>query len=391
VRSEAATVPEPNAKRLLYIDNLRMVLITLVVAGHLAITYGGVGDWYYKETEKPGPVFLILLLPLGAILSASLMGLFAFIAGYFTPRPYDRKGPGLFLLDRLKRLVIPLVIFELAFNPLARYIRDIHLGRFRGTFWEFLRAYLSPLRSYADGPVWFLLMLLIFSLFYTGWRLSSRALHREPRPSLSGVPGNGSIALFALGMGLAMFVVRIGASVGNRFEPWHQELAHYPQYILMFAAGIRAYRRGWLDAFSEAQARLWRRLSPLIVVSLAGVLVAAGALRGAFDKRIDGGFNGISLAFSMWEGWTCVSVSILLLVWFRRRFDGAGRLSREMAAASFGVYVIHPAVIVPLAIALSGISMDLSLKYILVLPIALALCYLAAALLRRLPLLRGFF
>jgi hypothetical protein len=35
--------------RMLYIDNMRVGLITLVIVGHMAITYGApVGDWYYR-------------------------------------------------------------------------------------------------------------------------------------------------------------------------------------------------------------------------------------------------------------------------------------------------------------------------------------------------------
>ena len=32
--------------RLLYIDNIRILLISLIVLLHLVITYGGPGDWY---------------------------------------------------------------------------------------------------------------------------------------------------------------------------------------------------------------------------------------------------------------------------------------------------------------------------------------------------------
>ncbi len=38
--------------RLLFIDNLRILLIVLVIMVHLAITYGApVGDWYYQEVR----------------------------------------------------------------------------------------------------------------------------------------------------------------------------------------------------------------------------------------------------------------------------------------------------------------------------------------------------
>ncbi len=38
--------------RLYFIDNLRILLITLVAMLHLAITYGAVGSWYYRNAPE---------------------------------------------------------------------------------------------------------------------------------------------------------------------------------------------------------------------------------------------------------------------------------------------------------------------------------------------------
>ena len=177
--TEAAQRPDtsvaPSKPRLAYIDNIRTVLIALVVVGHLAITYGGEGDWYYKEQGQVSDIFSILALPFGAILMASLLGLFSLIAGYFTAPAYDRKGAGGFLLDRIKRLAIPLAFYEVIINPVINYVRDVHEG-YAGSFLEFVRNFFSPLKSFGDGPVWFLEMLLIFSIVYAAWRLLARAI-----------------------------------------------------------------------------------------------------------------------------------------------------------------------------------------------------------------------
>ncbi len=37
--------------RLFFIDNLRVLMITLVIIQHLSVTYGGVGGWYYYDGE----------------------------------------------------------------------------------------------------------------------------------------------------------------------------------------------------------------------------------------------------------------------------------------------------------------------------------------------------
>jgi glucan biosynthesis protein C len=77
------------------------------------------------------------------------------------------------------------------------------------------------------------------------------------------------------------------------------------------------------------------------------------------------------------------------LVWCRDRVDRQGRLLRSMSAASYAVYVLHPLLIVPLALALSGIRLDLSLKFLLVAPVAVAVCFLVGHGVRKLPVVRG--
>jgi glucans biosynthesis protein C len=43
----------PQGTRLLFIDNLRIVLICGVLVQHLAVTYGALGDWDYRD---PAPI-----------------------------------------------------------------------------------------------------------------------------------------------------------------------------------------------------------------------------------------------------------------------------------------------------------------------------------------------
>ena len=80
---------------------------------------------------------------------------------------------------------------------------------------------------------------------------------------------------------------------------------------------------------------------------------------------------------------------ITVLAWFRRRFDRQGPLARALSENCFAVYVLHPIAIVPLALAVSGIQLNLGLKFLLVAPLAVVLCYLLANYVRRLPVLRS--
>jgi glucan biosynthesis protein C len=387
----AAEIRSAGKARLLYIDNVRTLLITLVVLCHVAVTYGAEGAWYYSEAGEESTVAFVIIMPLLAIGAAFLLGLFFMIAGYFTPRAYDRKGAGPFALDRLKRLGIPLLFYDIIILPLIHYALDVHNGS-QDALWLWLSRYIQDRRSFADGPVWFLEALLIFSLLYALWRLAKRMVPACVQSDLhkdGTIPGNGTIALFALAVGVTTFFVRIWARVGVYFEPLHLEFAHFPQYIAMFAVGIVAYRCDWLSRFSDAQAKTWRWVALVFILLLPALVVAAGVLTGELDERGGGGLNGLSLAYSIWEGFMCVAMVITVLAWFRRRLDHQGRRARAMSETCFGVYILHPLIIVPLALALSGIQLNLGLKFVLVAPVAVALCYLSAYYLRKLPFIRS--
>lgn len=385
-RPVVATSQPAVRPHMLYIDNLRTTLITFVILLHIGITYGADGGWYYKEGGESSSLMFVSMMFAAALGSAFALGLFFMLAGYFTPRSYDRKGPGGFLVDRMKRLLVPLALYEMILFPLIRYGVRVKEG-YQGTLWQHLAEHFGGLETIADGPVWFLLALMMFSLFYAFWRTIAKGAESRPL----GVPGNGHIALFALAIGLVTFLVRLRVPVGTFYEPLHQEYAHYPQYLAMFTVGVLSARHDWLANFPDSQARLWRWVAFLCVLTLPGIVVAAGVLTGQLDERGAGGWNWISFSYSLWEAFTCLAFSIFALAWFRKRFDRQGWLAAKMADATFTAYIIHPAVIVPLALSLSGITMNLGLKFLIVAPLAVALTYLVSYYFRRLPVIKNIF
>ena len=385
----ARAVVSAGQARMLYIDNMRVGLITLVIVGHMAITYGApVGDWYYHEPGEMITVLAVLTMLLLGIGAAFLLGLFYMISGYFTPGPYDRKGPGPFLADRLKRLGIPLVFYAVVINPLVTYWAAVH-GGYEGALLQYVPTHVPDLTKASISVLWFVEALLFFSIVYALVRLLTQSGRAREEPRVAPVPSNRSIALFALLLGVATFVVRIWAPMGWWWEPLHQEPGHFPQYVGFFVVGLFAYRHAWFTQISAAQVRPWRWVALALIPLFPTLAVAAGALSGEMDPAVNGGLNWLSLAYSLWEGFIGTALVITVLVWCRDRFDRQGRLLRSMSAASYAVYVLHPLVIVPLALGLSGIRLGLSLKFLLVTPLAVALCFLIGHGVRKLPVVRG--
>jgi hypothetical protein len=77
-----------------------------------------------------------------------------------------------------------------------------------------------------------------------------------------------------------------------------------------------------------------------------------------------------------------------LLVLFRERLNHQGVLAKDMAASAYTVFIIHAPVIVLLALALRGVTLHPLLKFVMVAPIAIAICFVLAHYIRKLPLAR---
>jgi len=374
--------------RLLYIDNLRILLTILVILHHLAIGYGAPGNNIYVEEGEISMVSTILLTLFVAINQAFFMGFFFMISSYFTPGSYDHKGAGAYVLDRLKRLGIPILFYIVVIDPLLNFILARYYG-YPDSLGHFLRQHLQYTLDYnalGVGPLWFVVALLIFSLVYVLWRLL-------PLPEITVVrsdskaPSNLAIGMFALVLGLLTFVVRIWIPVGMQFDLLGFQFAHFVQYIAMFIVGILAYRGDWFSGISITQGKFWLRMVLILIILFPVLFVAAGALEGNPDKAF-GGIHWQSLAYSVWEQFMCMAMVVTLLVWFRTRFNRQGSLAQKMSAAAYATYIFHRPTITLLAIALLSIQLDLALKFVLVAPLAVALSFLVGYGVKKLPLVR---
>jgi glucan biosynthesis protein C len=376
----------PRGSRLLFIDNLRVLLICMVVVQHLAVTYGAAGSWYYHDPAT-NMLTAIILTTLTGIGAASGMGFFFLIAGYFTPVSYDRKGASSFLRDRLVRLGIPWLLYELLLDPLVVYLA----GGLHGSYWSFYGNYLLHVGSIANGPVWFIELLLLFTLLYVAWRGLTR--HRPQAAGRPGkLPGYRAISGYIFALGLVSFVVRIWWPAGWVFQPFNLLVGYLPQYTSLYILGLIAARRNWFFELTPRMGRDWSLIA-LIASLIFGALVtplmtvgtgAAGTSQT--DLPMAGGFHWLAFSYALWESFMVVGVCIGLLVLFRTRWNRQGRLAKGLAANVYTVYLIHPLVLVSFAYAFHAVALYPLLKFAIAVLIALPLCFLVSSFIRKIPL-----
>lgn len=389
-----------SAPRRAYLDNLRIALAGLVVAHHAGQAYGPTGgSWPIHEAERAA-----VLGPFFSVNESFFMGLFFFLSAYFWPVAYDRKGVWPFLRTRLLRLGAPLLaVTLLAFGPityagylagggdlpLARYLVEVYIGRW----------HVDP------GHLWFVSHLLGYAVVYAAGRTLSSAIARRRHgpagrdgagaPHVSDVPllatpGHVALAVAAVVIGLATFVLRIWYPIDRWtwvLGVFWMHVAHLPQYVALVLAGLLAYRHRWLERLPTATGTTW-----LWIGLSAAALRYAYALSGlgsTVPLLASGGWDWRSLVGSLWEGIACVGLSVGLLTLFRQRGNVSGRLLRELGAGTYAVYIVHVFVVVGLQAALAPATLPPLAKFVLVTLGGVALSFGLAAALRRAPLLRA--
>jgi glucan biosynthesis protein C len=364
--------------RLFFLDNLRVLPITLAILVHLTITYGSpTGSWYYHEG--------LVGLPLGAIYvlfqaasQAFFMGLLFLISGYFTPASFDRKGSKQFLKDKLIRLGIPLLIFAVFIEPVMDYALALSGGWFHGSFLDFLGYFVTHFSGLPVGPLWFVLALLFFSVAYLGWRFFST----KPTKAYE-IPRNRVIFSFALLLGVVTFGVRLVVPQGWNFTLLNFQLPYFPQYIALFIVGLVAFRGNWFVTTPKQMGQLWLRVA-LVLLLFLPVLFVAGSATGDVSSFL-GGLNWQAAAYAFWEQLFAVAVCIGLIVWFREKMNFQNRFTKALSDSSYAAYILQAPILVFLALSLQSIQMPLMIKFAVISPMAVSLCFLTAFLVRKIP------
>ncbi|SDH84976.1 hypothetical protein [Desulfosporosinus hippei] len=76
---------EATGKRFLYIDNLRLLVIMLVIIMHLSGTYSGFGSWYVTGGKPVGLISTVIFGFYQSFTQGYFMGLLFLLSGFFIP------------------------------------------------------------------------------------------------------------------------------------------------------------------------------------------------------------------------------------------------------------------------------------------------------------------
>lgn len=354
-----------------------------IIAAHGISGYADGEFWPYAEMRETTLTDATTITLLAVVLPFALfmIPLLFLVAGLLTPGSLERKGPGRYARDRLLRLGVPFAAFVLVLWPPLMY--PIHPpGETPESYWK--DVFTSGGWGIDAGVMWFVGVLLIFSLAYSAW-----VRWRGPGPGRFGrrEVGVGRLLLLALLVTVTTFLLRLVYEYDGDEYLIDLNVYQWPQCLALFGLGVVASRQGWLTAVPDPLRRQCGAAT-LVAAAAFGAYMAAGAAAGGIEENAwRGGLNVDALAFTALESTVTVVGPVWLLALAQRHLDRPRSWVRPAVSRSaYAAFILQGYPLIGLAVALRPLPLPAELKAVLVAVGAVAASFaLAWLLIKRVP------
>ena len=380
----APAVAEWASSRLRYLDNLKILLIAAIIAGHGVMGYAAESWWLYSDVreETLSPVTEALLLIVAMPFALFMIPLLFLVAGLLTPGSLERKGTMAYVRDRLLRLGVPFAAFVLLW-PLLEYLLFRPLGAPTGDYWDRLLDSEEPLQT---GVLWFVGTLLLFSLAYATWCRIRQGRSSGTWPAQVTI---GGLLLLAGAVTVTTFIVRLDIPFDSD-KYVALDLYQWPECIALFGLGIAAARMGWLTAVPD-RLRRQCRIATLLTAAGFGLFTAYGATSGDLGEETwGGGWHWEAFAFAALVAALTVFGPVWLLAVAQRHLNRRLQwVGPAVSRSAYGAFLLQSLVLVAIAVALRPVPVAAEVKALVVATGGIAGSFaLAWLLISRIPVVR---
>jgi fucose 4-O-acetylase-like acetyltransferase len=342
---------EKKSNRIHWLDNLRSIIIFLVVLYHVGGVYESTGMWGgFWIVDDPATISWVGIV--GIAFDIFIMPTMFLIAGYLTPPSLDRKGAQGFVTSKLKRLMLPWLLAVVTLIPLYKIIFLYS----RGLPQENWTTYFHFNNPNSQNWLWFLPLLFVFNLVYL---LLAKLNIRFDKFSLKW----SVVSLFVISVISSM---GIGNWLG--FRSWTLtpvldfENEKVLVYFLYFVMGVLAFRQ---NLFAE----LPKKKTMYTIVNAVGwlpVTVHIFVRIWPFFTPNPATFEITPLYRLIW--WISfhsgvISMVYLMIETFWRYVDRSGRLWRTLGQNSYSVYITHVIILGIFGTLLMNTSLPVLAKY----------------------------
>lgn len=376
------------------LDWLRAFVVVGLIPFHAAVIFSAAADAFIKNDQTSQVMTL-----LGAFAGMWGMPLLFLVAGASAYFALNRRTGGVYLKERARRLLIPLVFASLVIvpvqvffvakslpNPAQSIGVPIHnpdfLSSYAAFYVEYLQGYLYFLTHFSTtlvivfwGHLWFIPRLFAYALC----TLPLFYFFKRPRGvrMLQGLSGflrhRGAIFLFAIPLIIAEMLVRVSqVNALTAHWPLYDDWIAFVGYLLYFIYGYLVFAISTMPG----------------AISRDGWLAFALGVVGLIPALLLTNTPLVNLVRDL-VSWLWV-IAILSLA-FRRLGFTNGLLS-YLNDAAFPIYVLHMPIVTAIGFYVIGFDLPWALKFALIIIVALSLTVgLYELAVRRIGVMRALF
>lgn len=311
-----------SSDRLFRLDYLRTIVIMLVVAFHVSLTFmAEAPQWWYVKSNQTSMLFTLFVI----VADVFMMPVLFFIAGYVMALSLINTGTFIFIKKRSKKIGFPWIVCTLTFAPVLSLYMAQQLGH-DTSYLKMISSLFWTKDFYYQGPYWFLGILLTLQSVTALAARSGRFIlfvNRIPFPvilvSLLLIPAAG----FSLG---SFFYGNDGWQ--SIFYIWSFQPSRILTYICYFFSGyVLSVKK--------------QPLAVNFVMPLAATII----LGFIFIILKDNFRNANSFSILLFQGLTysslALSLSCLLFSLSGRFFAKPVRFLSFLSSHSFSIYLVH--------------------------------------------------
>jgi peptidoglycan/LPS O-acetylase OafA/YrhL len=313
--------------RILWMDNLRTVIIALVVLYHVGGVYEAAGLWgWFWIVDDPTTITWVGIV--GIVFDIFMMATLFFLSGYLAQASLKNKSAWEFVKGKFKRLMIPWALAVFTLIPLYKAIFLYS----RGLPQENWTTYFHLTNPNSQNWLWFLPLLFLFDLLFLGL---SKLNVKLPKISMAWAVAGATV----IGLVTSFF---IGSWLG--FRSWTLtplldfENERVLMYFMAFLLGVMAYTQ---NVFADQPKS---KTAYIIASSIAWIPVTGHIFARIYPFFFPQGFEITPLYRLIWHASFYLSLVVMVYVMvesFRLYITKTGSLWKALNRNSYGVYIIH--------------------------------------------------
>jgi len=309
-----------NNNREYYLDWIRVVVVLMLVPYHTAVSFSHIGKGYIYSPQPADTIFYVLL---SDFLNLWFMRMLFFISGTASLIALNKRKEKEFMINRLKRLLIPLIFVILVIGPCSGYLLAINQYGFTGSFLQFYPLFfIEPAKYLFWAHMWFCLYLLIFSFIIIPIHLLLKQKH-DPLGNVSWFLSKGNHILYPM-----VFIVLFEILLRPKYPGYQSFWGDWANVVVYFSFYFMGYFSGRDTCFIVAIHK--KRITFLAIAVVSTVL-------HIYFKRI----YSISTLSSAFWGTGAYSWVMFFLAHIRKYANRDSRTLQYLSRSSFSLYIFH--------------------------------------------------